>query len=390
MNKIKEEISSILEELITVRRYIHQNAEVGFELFNTVQFVKGKLMLYGYTPYDYGKMGIVCELNNNCEKTILFRADMDALPIDDLTELEFKSSNNMHACGHDIHTAILLGAAIILRKHINELKYNIKFMFQPAEELLEGAKDMIDCGILDNVSYAFMLHVLVPCEHKTGTLILSDDTVCAPSCDYFDINIIGKSVHSAMPQLGIDPIIIASNIVNSLNHTNSNDVNFMNDYTLTFGSINGGNTYNVIPDEVKLKGTLRTYNENLRIVTKNRIYNLSNQIVESYNAKVELFYPTSVPVLINNKLLVTEIYDLLRKDLNVLKTSELLNKSKSSGSEDFAYISQKVPSLMISLCAGNKEDGYIYPLHNNKVIFDEDSILYGVLTFVFIALKKAL
>jgi hippurate hydrolase len=233
-----------------------------------------------------------------------------------------------------------------------------------------------------------MIHVITPTTYDTGTFIISDDEVTAASCDYFQIKVIGKSVHGAMPSLGVDPIIIGSNIVISLKHIETNEIHTKESYTLTFGTICGGNTFNVIPDEVLLKGTLRTFDEEVRIYAKNRIVEISNYIAKAYNGRVELSFPTSTPVLINNLKLVTNISNVLKNNnINVIKTSELDNKSKVSGSEDFAYISQKVPSVMLNLCAGNINNGYKYPLHNSKVIFDENSIYHGILAFLTILIK---
>lgn len=383
MLKFEDEVKNIMEEIITVRRYIHQNAEVGFELNNTLQFVKDKLLEYGYNSYELGKCGLICDINNNKNKTILLRADMDALPIKEEANISFKSDRNMHACGHDIHTSILLGFAKIIKKYINELDFNIRLMFQPAEEILSGANDMIENGVLNNISEAYMLHVIIPSPFETGTIIISDSKRTAPSCDYININILGKSVHGAMPSLGIDPIIIASNIIKELK-------NISDDYTLTFGMINGGNTYNVVPSEVEIKGTLRTFDENVRSIIKDKIKNRSKEIANEFGGDVNVEFPTSAPVLINDLKLVEKISNLLTlNNLKVIKTSELEAKSKIIGSEDFAYVSQKVSSVMIGISAGKIEDGYNYPLHNENVIFDENVIFYGVLIYLYIALKKA-
>lgn len=389
MLDLNNDIKEIIDEMISIRRYIHQNAEVGFKLNNTLEFVKEKLHEYGYKAYECGKCGIYVDINKGYNKTILLRADMDGLPIKEEADIEYKADNNMHACGHDIHTTILLGVAKLLKKYDNELNFNVRLAFQPAEEILAGAQDMINDGLLDNVDEAYMLHVILPTNYHTGTIIISDDEVSAPSCDYFQIKAIGKSVHGAMPSLGIDPIIIGSNIVSSLKHIATNEISYLDSYTLTFGTICGGETFNVIPDEVILKGTLRTFNEEIRSYSKNRIVEISNHIAKAYNGRVEINFPQSAPVLINDKVLVNNTYSILKEsDLNVIKTSEMKNKSKASGSEDFAYVSQKVSSVMMNLCAGNIKDGYKYPLHNSKVIFDEDSIFYGIKTFLLLILNK--
>lgn len=386
-NNIIKEINNIKDDLISYRRYLHQNAEIGFELNKTYNFVTQKLKEFGYNPIKCGKCGISVDLIINKDfKTILFRADMDALPIKEETNLEYKSETNMHACGHDLHTTFLLGAAKILMKYKNELKCNIRFMFQPAEEILEGSKDMINNNILDNISEAYMLHVLVGSKYPTGTLIICDKEVVSSSCDYININIKGKSTHSAMPNLGIDTIMISNYVINIINYFILREF-FNENINFCITEEKSGNTFNIISENTILNGTLRTFKKDVNRNFKQKLLIIFNGIDNIFNTQSKINYIQSVPSLINNLDLLNKIKDLINNNFNVIYTSTLEEEKKFSGSEDFSFISEKTPSLMTSICAGEFKKGYEYPLHNNKVTFDEKVIEYGVLYFVILALN---
>lgn len=194
--KILKEAKDLKQELIETRRYLHSNPETGFELTKTLKFIETELINMGYEPIHCGKAGIIAIAGGKKQgKTFLIRGDMDALPIREETELEFASQNGcMHACGHDMHTAMMLGAAKLLKKHENEINGTIKLMFQPAEEIFEGSNDMIENGLLENpkVDAALMIHVMPSSPFKTGTVIVSSPGVSAPAADYFEIKAQGK------------------------------------------------------------------------------------------------------------------------------------------------------------------------------------------------------
>ena len=193
MNKVLlNEVKEIENEIIEYRRYLHRNAEVGFELSKTVEFVKSKLQEFGCDAEPCGKNGLVTVIGDKNNVTVLLRADMDALPVKEESDVEFLcNTGNMHACGHDMHTAMLLGTARLLKKHEKELRSGVKLMFQPAEEVLSGAKNMLENGLLegDKIKGAIMLHVMAGLPLKTGTVIVSSGGVGAPAADYFTINI---------------------------------------------------------------------------------------------------------------------------------------------------------------------------------------------------------
>ena len=241
------------------RRYLHSHPELGFYLSQTKEYVKKELISIGYEPVECGKCGLVVLAGNKKSgKTFLIRADMDALPISEQAEVDFHSKNKgkMHACGHDMHTAMLLGAARLLKAHESEINGTVKLLFQPAEETLEGAKDMLEAGVLENpkTDAALMIHVTLGIPLSTGRAIICDGGISAPAADYFEIKIQGKGCHGAMPELGVDPITIASHIVIALQELHARELAMADDAVLTIGSIQAGDANNIIPDTLPTRG----------------------------------------------------------------------------------------------------------------------------------------
>lgn len=377
------EAKGIEKEIIENQRYLHRNAEVGFELPQTTKFVKSKLEEMGYKVNLCGKNGLVAIIGKGNGKTFLLRADMDALPIKEEADVEVAcKTGNMHACGHDFHTAMLLGAAKLLKNHEDEIKGTVKLMFQPAEEILSGAKNMIENGVLQNPEpdAALMLHVMAGLPLKTGTVIVANG-VSAPAADYFTINIQGKGCHGSTPQQGVDALTIGAHIVIALQEINARELGVSDEATLTIGKMNGGTTGNVIADKTVLEGTLRAYDEDIRQHIKKRISEISQGIANSFRGKGIADFGNGCPPLKNCGKLSEEIEKYLTDALGsewVLNTEKMGGRTnKSGGSEDFSYISQKIPSLMLALAAGNSEEGYIYPQHHPKVKFDEKVLSIG-------------
>ena len=386
---IKTDIEKELEDLIKIRRCLHKNAEIGFELKNTLKIVKENLKEFGYEPIECGKCGLYIDLDNEKDKTILFRCDMDALPITEETNLEFSSKVNMHACGHDLHTTFILGCAKVLQKYKDYLNVNIRFMFQPAEEILSGAKDMIENKILDNISEAYMSHIMTGTNLETGTFVVPGGGVIAPSSDYFKIEVKGKSCHGAMPNTGIDPIMITEYLIILLSNIKERELSSSDNFIMTFGSINSGNSYNVIPDITVLKGTMRTYDEEVRLYVKRRINEIIEGLKQIFKCDICIEYQYSCPVFKNDEVLSRNIYNILKEneELNVIGVDELGRENKSAGSEDFAYVSQLIPTSLVNISAGSIQEGYDMPLHNPKTLANENVIYYGVLLFCLIALS---
>ena len=398
--KILEEAKKMNKELIEKRRYLHMNAETGFNLTNTLKFVESELKNMGYEPIHCGKAGLIAIAGGKKEgKVFLIRGDMDALPIKEETGLEFASNNGcMHACGHDMHTAMMLGAAKQLKEHENEINGTIKLMFQPAEEIFEGSHDMIESGVLKNpnVDAALMIHVMANTPFKSGTAIVSSPGVSAPAADYFEIKIQGSGCHGSMPNTGVDPINVAAHILLALQEINARELSLTEKAVLTIGKLNSGNVANAIPDTAIMEGTLRTYDEETRTFIKTRIKEISESIAKTFRAKAEVIFGSGCPTLVNDKELSNcvsrYVEELLGKEMAF--TVEELNSmsgtgqtSKSAGSEDFAYVSHKVPSIMLALAAGQPEKGYCYPGHHPKVKFDEEALSFGSCIYAFVAMK---
>lgn len=387
---IIQEAMNIKDTIIKYRRYLHKNPEIGFELKNTIEFVRKELISMGYNPIDCGKCGLYVIAGKKKGKMFLLRADMDALQIKEETGLEYASANNnMHACGHDMHTAMLLGAALLLKQHEDEINGQVKLMFQPAEEVLEGANDMINHGILENVDAAMMIHVLSGLPFECGTALISAPGLSAPGADMFDIIIQGKGTHGSMPDKGIDPLNIAVHIYLALQEIVSREISIQDTLTLTIGAINGGNSSNIIPDTVIMKGSLRSFNEEVRSYVKDRIVEVSESCAKTFRGSASVVYTSGTPALNNNKDLSLFVCEHTKEILGdkAINIAELGSSLKSSGSEDFAYISQKTPSIMISLAAGDINKGYQYPLHHPKVTFDEDALPVGSAILTYNTLK---
>ncbi|MSS63087.1 M20 metallopeptidase family protein [Velocimicrobium porci] len=398
--EILQEANNQSEKIIANRRYLHTHAETGFDLTETISYVKNELISMGCTPVDCGKSGIVTLIGGQKNgKTFLLRADMDALPIEEEADVTFRSqTGKMHACGHDMHTSMLLGAARILKAHESEIEGTIKLMFQPAEEIFEGSSDMIHSGLLKNpdVDAALMIHVMAGLPFEPGTVVISSPGVSAPAADYFEIRIQGKGCHGSMPNTGVDPINVAAHILIALQEINARELALMDKAVLTIGTINAGVAANVIPDTAVMGGTLRTYDEDVRDTIKTRMSEIVSGIASTFRAEAEVVFGSGCPTLVNDQSLSSCAENYLKELLGQEKafTSEQLQamsgpgkSSKTAGSEDFAYVSHEVPSIMIALAAGQPEKGYCYPQHHPKVKFDETALSTGSAVYAYTAMK---
>lgn len=387
------EAKALQDELIQHRRWLHTHAETGFSLNNTKTYVKNALGKMGYSVQECGKAGLSTTLGTAEGIVILLRADMDALPITEESGLVYASTNgSMHACGHDLHTAMLLGAAKLLKEHEAGLCGQIKFMFQPAEETFEGSLDMIQNGILENPKpdAAFMIHVSAGIPLPTGTVIVSSPGVSAPAADYFTIHVQGKGCHGSAPQNGIDPLTAAAHILIALQEIMSREISSSEEAVLTIGSFHGGDVGNVIPDSAVLSGTIRTYDEKNREYIKQRMTEIAQGIATTFRATATVTFGNCCPTLINNRELSEHITAIARELFgreHVFTTAELGGgkPQRGGGSEDFAYITQEIPSVMLALAAGEPSRGYIYPQHHPKVSFDEDVLSTGAAVFAGVA-----
>ncbi len=393
--QILQEAAALQEEIKSHRLWLHTHAETGFDLTETKPYVKSTLTEMGYTVQECGKAGLVTTVGKPGGKVLLLRADMDALPIAEEADVDFACKNGrMHACGHDMHTAMLLGAAKILKAHESELGGTVKLMFQPAEEIFEGSKDMIASGVLENPrpDAALMIHVAAGMPLPAGTVVVSAPGVSAPAADYFTIRVHGKGCHGSAPQNGIDPLTAAAHILIALQEIHARELSASDEAVLTIGTFHAGEAGNVIPDTATMGGTIRTYDEKTRAYLKERMTAIAQSIAEAFRASAEVSFGSGCPTLVNDKDLSEKVTGYL-KDLlgaNRAFTTAELNGGKPArggGSEDFAYVSHEVPSLMLALAAGEPSKGYVYPQHHPKVKFDERVLSTGAAVFVDCAIN---
>lgn len=388
MNDFLKEAKQIKEELIEYRRTIHRNPEVGSDLPKTKTFVLNKLKEFGYEPKEICESGIVATIEGNSSgKTFLLRADMDALPMKEATECDFKSVNGcMHSCGHDMHTAMLLGAAKLLKKNQDKIEGTIKLVFQPDEEGFTGAKKMIEAGVLENpkVDAAMAMHVHSGTPSNVVLYGLGGPSIAG--CNRFRIVVKGKGCHGAMPETGVDPINIAAHIYISLQEILSREISATEPAVLTIGKFSGGDAPNIIPEEVIMEGTIRSLNKELGKFIFDRMNDIVLSTAKMFRGEAKLIELSSVPPLENNETLATELGDYI-KDI-VGKNSIISFEGGGMGSEDFASYSYKVPSAYFMLGAGTKEENESYglPMHNDKVTFNEDILATGAAIYAYSAI----
>lgn len=375
LNDSKELKSSLIE----IRRELHKNPEVGIYLPNTIKFISSKLKEFGYTPEIIDEVGVLATIKGPKEgKTFLLRADMDALPIEEESDFDFKSTNgNMHACGHDMHSTMLLGAAKLLKKYQSEISGTIKLLFQPDEEGFTGGKRMIKAGVLENpkVNAAMALHVFS--NAPSNTIVYSVGT-CISSCIKFKITITGLGCHGAMPETGIDPLNIASHVYLALQEITSREIPATSPIVLTIGKFVGGTAANIIPEKVVMEGTIRTLSEDVGRFAFDRVKDISINVSKAFRGSAVVEEVVSVPPLINDSDLSEKLF-IYTKDL--FGTSKMVIKANNSGmgSEDFADIAKLVPSTYFIIGAGTKEENpsFGYPMHHSCVGFNEDILTSG-------------
>lgn len=375
------------------RRYLHAHAETGFELSATFDYVWNRLTEIGLTPRKCGKCGILADIGRG-ERCVLLRADMDALPMREETELPFASSNNcMHACGHDLHTAMLLEAARILKAREGSLPGRVRLMFQPAEELLLGAADMLADGLLDapKPEAAFMIHVLTGLDIPAGTVIVSAPGISAPAAGMFEIRIQGKGCHGAMPHTGVDPVSIAAHTVLNLQQIQTREISLTQSCALTIGMLQAGSTANIIPDRAVLRGSLRALEDETHQYLLRRVEEIAVQTAALFGGSAEVEQIGGCPTLVNDealsKITLSALRELLGQERVLLSSDLGGDAAKFSGSEDFANISHAVPSLMVALTAGDPAEGYVHPAHHPRVRFDESALPVGAAVYTAMALR---
>ncbi len=364
-----EEFEKYKDEVIKLRRDFHMHPELGFEEERTSGIVRDYLNDLGIETRIMAKTGVVGEINNGGDKRIAIRADMDALPINEENDVPYKSKipGKMHACGHDAHTAMLLVTAKIL----SQMKFegNVRFIFQPAEEGLNGAKRMVEEGAIDGVDSIFGLHVWA--HLPTGNIAISPGPVLA-NVDLFRIAINGKGGHGASPHETVDPIVASSYIISSLQSIVSRNVNPRKSAVITVGRINGGTAFNIISEKVEFEGTVRTFDEDIHNLIEERIRELVENESRAFGVEAKIEYEYLNYATVNDENLARIGRRVAARIMNVVE------QEPDMGGEDFSEYARLIPGLFAFLGARNEERGIIYPHHNPRFNIDEDALIYGV------------
>ncbi|MGN0343321.1 MAG: M20 family metallopeptidase [Roseburia sp.] len=366
-----ERALELKDEIVTNRRYFHTNAEVGLEMPKAQAYVMEQLKSYGIDAKPCGH-GVTATIGNG-GKCILLRADMDALPMPEQSGEPFAcpTGTEAHACGHDFHAAMLLGAAKMLKETEDQLQGTVKLMFQPAEETFEGSQDMIDAGILENppVDVALAYHV-TPGQMPVGLVMYNNQSTMMFSVDGFRITVHGKGAHGAYPHTAVDPINIGVHIHLALQELIAREADPNTACVLTVGKFEAGSAANIIPETAVLEGTLRTNAAQERDKLVARIRKVAEGVAATYGGSVEVESLSAVPTLVCDKEFTTEILEYM-KELEIPGMTEYPGIS-ASASEDFAVIAEKVPSCFMYLSAGYMDERGAYSAHNPKVRFNED------------------
>jgi len=383
---------ALAETLREDRRRLHACAETGFELPETFRYVWERLTEIGLRPKKCGRCGIVAEIGAG-ERVVLLRADMDALAIREEADVPFACTTGaMHACGHDLHTAMLLGAARLLKDREHLLPGRVRLMFQPAEEILGGAADMLGSGLLDGgkPEAAFMLHVLTNLEVPVGTAIVSAPGVSAPAAAFFEIRVQGKGCHGAMPNTGIDPVTAAAHIVLGLQQIQTRELAMSDECVLTLGMLQAGESANVIPDSAVMQGSMRAFDDQTLAFMLRRAEEIASGTAAVFRAEASFRMLSAAPTLLNDAAQSGTALEALQELLGVeraLLSSDLSGDGrKSTGSEDFAEVSHAVPSVMVALAAGQPSAGYSCPAHHPKTMFDESALPAGAAAYAALAM----
>jgi amidohydrolase len=371
--------------LVKQRRDFHMHPELSNREVRTSKVIAERLKALGFDDIRTGvsNTGIVALLKGGKPGPVVaIRADMDALPIEETMDVPYKSENKgvKHACGHDVHMTVALGTAELLSRMRNEIAGGVKFVFQPAEEGPpegedSGAVRMIREGALDNprAQAIFALHTNPNLE--AGTIGYAPAAVLASS-DSVTVRVIGQKVHAAWPHQGIDPVFVASEIVMGLQSIRSRRIDPVEPIVLTFGSIHGGNRHNIIADEVRLEGTLRTHNEAVREKAISLVREIVNGVAGSHGAKAEVSWsPRSNPPTVNDTKLVEATLPVMRRTLGEAK---VIHVAPVMGAEDFSYFQKEIPGFMYWLGVGNKAKGITAMLHTPDFDIDETSLTTGV------------
>jgi amidohydrolase len=384
LSRVRLSIRSLQPQLVEWRRGLHQKPELGFQEKLTAQFVSQKLQEWGIEHQTgIAETGIVATIhgNNSTEKVLAIRADMDALPIQELNEVPYCSQHDgvMHACGHDGHTAIALGTAYYLQQNRDTFGGTVKIIFQPAEEGPGGAKPMIEAGVLKNPDVDAIIGLHLWNNLPLGTIGVRAGALMA-AVELFRCTVLGKGGHGAMPHQTIDSIVVAAQIINALQTIVARNVNPIDSAVVTVGELHAGTAENVIADTAWMRGTVRYFNPELKGLFQQRFEQIIAGICQSHGAKYDLDYWSLYPPVINDASIAELVRSVAQE---VVETPVgVVPECQTMGGEDMSYFLQEVPGCYFFLGSANPEKGLAYPHHHPRFDFDETVLPMGVEMFV--------
>ncbi len=389
LTDLLQEARALEPEIIRTRREIHQRPELAYQEATTAKLVAEKLAGMGVEVMTgvggTGVMGIL----RGAEKgnVVALRADMDALPLEEMTDVEFKSKVKgvMHACGHDTHVAMLLGAAKLLASHRDELPGTVKFLFQPAEEHggRGGAKPMIEDGVMENpnVDYVFGLHI--DADVQSGVFALKGGAIMAAP-DTFTVRILGRGGHGSQPHQTVDPVFVAAQVIIAIQGVSSRMIDPVQPFVITVGSVHSGTKENIIPDEAVLQGTVRTLDETTRKRAKVKVAEVAKGICKAFGASAEVeFEKDAYPVTVNDEKATERVMRILKK----IPGTRVKIKEPIMGGEDFSRFLHKAPGTFYFLGTRNPAKDCIYPNHSSRFKVDEDVLKFGTASLALLAFE---
>ena len=381
------EAANIENEIIKTRRTVHQRPELAYHEEATAMLVADRLESLGIgMKRKVGGTGVLGTLRGSKKgRVVALRADMDALPVQEMSDVDFRSKTDgaMHACGHDTHVAMLLGAARILADHRDELQGTVKFLFQPAEEHggRGGALPMIEDGVMKDpkVDYVFGLHI--DSTRKSGEIGFREGAIMAAP-DRFKVKIIGRGGHGSAPHETVDPIYVAAHVILALQGVSARMIDPVRPFVISVGAVHSGTKENIIPDEAVLDGTIRTLDESTRKLAKKKVEEVAKGVCKTFGARAEVdFEIDAYPVTVNDPKATERAVRVLKKipGIKVKRVEWLL------GGEDFSRFLQEAPGMFYFLGTDNPAKGCIYPNHSSKFKVDEDVLKIGTASLAMLA-----
>ncbi len=374
---IKQLISIEKEYIVAIRRKLHRFPEGGLKEFKTSQIIKDELESFGIEYQPIAGTGVIANIVGQGEapgsdfaKIVALRADIDAVNVQELNQVDYRSEHDgyCHACGHDAHMAALLGAAKVLSANKKNFCGTVRLLFQPAEEILAGAKKIIKEGGLDGVSEIFGIHLLP--DIPAGQVAVAAGPRMS-SADFFEIEVKGPGGHGGFPHMTVDTVVAASAVVMNLQHIVSREVSPMDPLVITVGKINGGTKGNVVPSSVTLEGTTRCFSAEVRNALPEKMERVVANTVKSYRADYDFTYHHRVPPMVNDPVCSARV-EKIAKDL--YSDEVIFPLDKITGAEDFAFYVQEKPGVFAFVGSSNKEKGIHYPLHSDRYDIDEDAL----------------